>query len=480
MSHSFRPLASLAVAVLTPLVFAGCMSNRALEPGRIDELFQTQDNLWQSAEPLALQVGGQTIPSRILMIREQSLHRSVLSLAALRGHMFTRQEDLQLLISDEVAGSVADMLRDIGERMKVWSRKAEAYPTEAGRHEWVRDTASILAVLYVLDRGEAAIDPRSRPGGGTDAAVVAPVIRSMITYLMKRMEVEAGHGERLLNTPSEQRLPVEFALQGAFRLANLTMPPGATDEVLRIFESGPPTVVGVERQLQEVLLEQRRAAEGDRRPPANEKLTTALKAVPLALNNMARVLEQWNKFYLVGMELGRLDDQEMVSLVIDVQPGQEVRIDAIHAMAPVVTVQGRVRVNLLSSESDEADTTRVQLVNERGGRIVIRFESWVYGLASLLAFPIEDWALNEVTIVQTRPERHRREADVELLLRADDVKAGADPRRVMRIHTVRRFTAETSETTVDRIVRRDTRFEYYQPTRMWYYDRTSREKLPKP
>jgi hypothetical protein len=468
------------MAVLAPLVLVGCMSSRALERGRIDELFQARDNLWLSAEPLAMQVGGQTIPSRILLIREQSLHRSILSLAALRGHMFTGQDDLQLLISDQVADSVAEVLRDIAERMKAWSRKAEAYPTQAGRHEWVRDTASLLAVLYVLDRGESAIDPRSRPGGGTDAATVAPVIRSLITYLMKRMEVEAGHGERLLNTPSEQRVPVEFILQGAFRLANLTMPPGAADEVLRVFESGPPTVVGVEQQLQEVLLEQRRAAEGDRRPPANEELATALKAAPLAINNMARVLEQWNKFYLAGMEFGRLGDQEMASLIIDVQPGQEVRIDAIHEMAPVVTIQGRVRVNLLSSESDEAETTRIQLVNERAGRIVIRFESWVYGLASLLAFPIEDWALNEVTIVQTRPERHCRETDIELLLRADNVKAGADPRRVMRIHAVRRFTAKTTATAVDRIVCRDMRFEYYQPTRMWYYDRTSHEKLPKP
>ncbi|MBN2583124.1 MAG: hypothetical protein JXL80_08650 [Planctomycetes bacterium] len=480
MNRTPRTILLATSIVLLAVPLGGCMKNHRMEQGRIDELYQPSADLWLEAQPMTLQVGQQALPNRVVLIREQSLHRSVLSLASLRGRIFTGQDDLQLLIADQVAQSVADILRQIADRTGAWGQKAETYPTDAGRDEWVDDTAGILALLYVLDRGEAAVDPRQLTGGGSDAVVVAPVIRSMITYMMKRMEIETGQDERLLNTPSERRLPIEFVLQGAFRLAGLVMPPGAPDEVLHVFEGGPPTAIGVERQLQDVLLELRKAAEEDRRPPSNEKLILALKAVPLALNNMARVLEQWDKFYLVSMEVGKVDGQEMVSLVIDVQPGREVRIDAIHSMAPVVTMQGRVRINLMSSDTEDAGTTRVQLVNERGGRIVVRFESWVYGLASLFAFPIEDWGLREVTVVRTRPERHRRVTDVELELQADNPKSTSDPRRVMRIHTVRNLDVKTHQEIVDRIVKRDTTFEFFRPEQMWYYERTSRESLPKP
>ena len=51
---------------------------------------------------------------------------------------------------------------------------------------------------------------------------------------------------------------------------------------------------------------------------------------------------------------------------------------------------------------------------------------------------------------------------------------------MIRIHTVRRLEVETRGETVDRRVRNDLRFEYWRPDRMWYYDRTSHDALPKP
>jgi len=481
MSKINRTAVLLVAATWLAAAAGGCMKSQPLAGDRMDQLYHEAPSAWVQAEPTTLTVEGKTLPGRVTLVREQSLRRSIVNLSNLRDRLFQTDGDLQLLISDEVAESVASIVREMADRTERWGQEAEKYPSDSGRQGWANDTASILALLYVLDRGDAAADPRQVAGPRRpNTAVIAPVVRSMITCMMKRMEIETHGRQRLLGTPSERRLPVEFILQGAFRLAELRMPAEAPDEVLRVFEEGPPTVVGVENELRGLLLELRKEAEEDRRPPANRRLKLSLKAVPPALDNMARLLEQWNKFYLLSMELGTIGGRQAVSLVLDVQPGRSVRIDAVHSLAPVVTMEGRVRINLTSSESDAGDQTRVQIINERGGRIAVRFESWIYGLASLFAFPIEDWGLQEMAITKTRTQRHRKDVKVELLLRARDYSEGDDPRRLMRIHTVRRLTVTTKKEKVSRIVRHDTRFEFFRPERMWYYDRMSRQVLPDP
>ncbi|NIA21316.1 MAG: hypothetical protein GWP05_04965, partial [Anaerolineaceae bacterium] len=321
-----RRIAIVLVAVVWLATAAGgCMKSQPLAADRMEQLHRPGPGIWTQAEPLVMTVDGRTLPSRVTLVREQSLRRSIVSLSEMRDRLFNTDGDLRLLISDEVAESVASMVREMAERTKRWGDTVQEYPRNSGRRDWANDTASILALLYVLDRGDAVADPRQGAGARrSDVSVIAPVVRAMITYMMKRMEIETRGRQRLLGTPSERRLPVEFILQGAFRLAELRVPPGAPDEVLRIFEEGPPTAVGVENQVRDLLLKLRAEAEEDRRPPANRKLKRAMQAVPLALNNVARLLEQWNKFYLVSMELGTIGDQQAVSLVLDVQPGRSV------------------------------------------------------------------------------------------------------------------------------------------------------------
>jgi hypothetical protein len=239
--------------------------------------------------------------------------------------------------------------------------------------------------------------------------------------------------------------------------------------------------LGVENVLRRKLLELRRRAEDNERPPSNKKMIRYLKAVPLALRNMARLVEQWDKFYLAAAEIGETPDGTVLSALLDVQPGQVVRLDAIHDMAPLLTVEGRARVNLwLETGDDGAERVRVQLVSERLGRAAVRFDSWVYGFVRLLAFPIEDWALREMTITTTRPARHRKETTVELLLAACRYTKGEDPRRAIRIHTTRQLDVVTRGDNVDRNIVRDLQFEYFRPDRVWSYEREWTDALPKP
>jgi len=281
---------------------------------------------------------------------------------------------------------------------------------------------------------------------------------------------------------SQRSLPIEFVLRGAFRLARLQMPAQAPAEVQNVFDHGPPTAVGVENILREKLLDLRKQAERGAKLSGNKSLELVMKGIPIALAKLARGIEQWDKFYLAAVEVGEVDGEEMISLVADVQPGETVRIDQVHAMAPLLTFQGRTRINLrkVPGQGEGAERLSARFVDERGGQVCVRFESGIYSLASLLAFPIEDWVLDEMVITRSQPERHRKETDVVLLMRTREWKEGQDRRRVMRIHTVRTLEVTTSGETVDRRVRTDLRFEFFRADRMWYYDRTSYTLLAKP
>ena len=333
----------LAVGAAAP----GCMRNERLPAGRMDDLYRLSENRWLSAEAPDLAFGDIVVPSRAVLIREPSLLASAVDLVDARDRLFSGEPVFRVLFAGELADLLAATLRDMADTTRGWAEASEDYPRRSGRDRWAADTAGVLALLYRLERGSAGVDPREAVGTEQSmSAALAPVLRSMVMLLMKRMELETGEGDLLASLGDQRSLPVEFLLHGAFRLAELQMPREAPQKVLQVFDHGPPTSVGVEHVLRERLLELRAEAENDRRPPSNKRMRAYLKAVPVLLRNMARVIEQWDKFYLVATEVGRTGDGEMVSLVADVQPGQVVRMDEVHRMAPLVTLEGRTRINI--------------------------------------------------------------------------------------------------------------------------------------
>ncbi len=472
------------VLLLLLLAGGGCMRSEPLAPGAMDSLYRPSGDRWAGAEKPRIEVAGRPLPTRFVMRREDSLFRSAVNLGEARGRLFAGSGDFEVLLADDLGEMLVRVLRDLAERTEGWAERSSEYPLDRGREQWASDTAAILSLLYRLDRGPAAADPREALLEDRSAAAsVAPIIQSLTGYLMRRMEVAGGEAELLGRLGSSRSLPVAFILRGAFRLAGLREPAGASREVLEVFDEGPPTAVGVENVLRRRLLAWRDEAEKSPGPSLNRKVTKYLRAVPMILDAAARLAEQWHKFYLVSAALGEdASGNHVVSMVVDVRPGEAVRMDAVHPMAPVLTVEGRARVNFWSTEGamGEAEETCVRFLDERGGRVAIRFESWVYGLASLFTFPIEDWALEEITVQQTRPERHRYETFVRVLMRSRRYAEGEDRRRALRVHTVRTLEVTTEGEQVERVVCKDTRFEYARPKRRWYYERESREALPKP
>lgn len=478
-----RSAVFLAALILPAVVAPGCLKNEPLAEGRMDEVYRLSANQWPEAEPMKLTVAGRPVPSRLTLTREHDLLSSVLDIVKAREKVFAESRRMQLRVADDLGDMLADILRDMAERTRGWAESSDDYAQADGRDKWAADTAGILSLLHRIDRGRAVADPREALDPERSRwAALAPVLRSVITVMMHRMELETGDGGLLSALENQRSLPVAFVLRGAFRLASLKMPADAPASVLEVFDHGPPTAVGVENVLRRRLLELRDKAEQNRRPPSSKKMTRYLKAVPILLRSIARAIEQWDKFYLASAEIGATGNGPMLSLVADVQPGHVVRIDEVHKMAPLVTLEGRTRVNLWQTQEpgDGPRRTHIQFINERGGRVAVRFESWVYGLVGLFAFPIEDWGLDELVITRTRPERHRREMTIDMMMTARKYgAAGEDRRRMIRIRTVRQLEVTTTGDTVDRRVRNDLRFEYWRPDRMWYYDRTSQKALPK-
>jgi len=464
------------------LAASGCMKSDSLSPEQFGQLYQVSPDRWADATPALLAFNDKTIPNKVVVAYESNLMASARSLAAVRGQLAAGTSSARLLIADELADSAAGVLREAAARTETWAEAAEDYARPSGRDRWVRDTAAVLILLYRIDRGPGAIDPREAIRHDRSAgAMLAPALRSMALYMMKRMEVETGGGEILGALGDQRQLPAEFMLRAAFRTAALEMPARVPAEVMEIFDRGPPTALGVEHELRGRLAAWRAQAEKLPRSGVNKQAARYLRTVPLLLRTMARFFEQWDKFYLVSAELGQVDGNEVVSLVLDVQPGQSVRLDAVHPMAPVLTMEGRTRLNFWTADSPEAEVVHMQFVDERAGRVAVRFESWVYGLASLLTFPIEDWALREIIVTTTEPERHRKVTTVKLLLETCRYRGPADdPRRVMQIRTDRRLQVTTRGDVVDRIVRYNTLFEFCRAQRVWRYERSSRQLLPQP
>lgn len=498
MSRPPTTFALLAALLLLAAAAAGCMHNESLAPADADVLLDRSfNNLWDGAEQVKLELSGRTIPTRVVLIRESSLATGVVDLAGAADRLTSGAETFTAHVPDVLADLLAEQLRDMAERTQGWAESAEDYPHPWGRQQWAADTASALAMMYRIDRGAAAADPRETLRDDLPpSALLAPVIRSMILMAMQRAEVSTGGEDRLFaELGSQKSLPIEFLLRGAFRLADLNMPDEAPGAVEEVFDEGPPTAVGVEAVLRERLLALRRQAEGDRRPPSSRKVRQVLQGVPRALRVMARLVEQWDKLYLVSLEVGRKPTvaggaaaeekgQEIVSLVADVRPGLAVRLDNLHEMAPRLTFRGRTRMNIMERDVDveSGDDTDVwvEFHDDRGGQMAVRFESWVYGLASLFTFPIEDWVIREVIVRTRQVERHVSTRDVTVMMDAREYAEGEDRRRAIHVHTTRRLEVETRGQTVDRRIRHDLVFKYVRPDRLWNYERTWHETLPPP
>jgi len=488
-----KPSSSLcfaAILVLLSLAATGCMTSRAAAPGEFDAQYQPLENAWPRAEVQPIKIGEHTLPACYRIIYEPSNLVSMVSLSRAPQALQSGGETLEVLLSADVSKALAADLRNVADRLEDWGDSIEFYPTLLGRQKWAKDTAAVLAVLYRFARGSEAIDPREALRGKTAesaSAAVAPVVRSLVLMVMQDQDGRPPPLDQLVKFPDRRSLAVEAVLGASFRLARLDLPPGAIDEVEEILLNGPPTALGVESRLVQKLLELRARAVEAEEPPIGPRTRTALKVVPALLGLVAQMSDQWSKFYLTSITIGRIDGRTAVSLVADVRPGEVVRLDHIFPAAPAVTIEGRTRINIWTASAEGRDVTRVQFADERGGRVALRFENPLYAPLKLLAFPIEDYRLREIRVTTVNPRRHRTEQTFDLLLEA--TRPSPDQRRLLRVHSVRQLEVRTHGETVERTVVTDSKLEYFVPGgltdyvipgRIWYYASSSRVELPKP
>jgi hypothetical protein len=415
---------------------------------------------------------------------------SMVSLSRASQALQSGGETFEVLLSADVSKALAADLRNVADRLEDWGDSVELYPTLLGRQKWAKDTAGVLAVLYRFARGSEVTDPREALRGqeaASASAAVAPVLRSLVLMVMQEQDGRPPPLDQLVKFPDRRSLAVEAVLGASFRLARLRLPPGAIDEVEEILLRGPPSALGVESRLVQKLLELRARAVEAQEPPIGSGTKTALKVIPAMLGLVAQMSDQWRKFYLTSITIGRLDGRTAVSLVADIRPGEVVRLDHIFPAAPAITIEGRTRINIWTTSADGRDGTHVQFADERGGRVALRFENPLYAPLKLLAFPIEDYRLREIDVTTVRPQRHRTEQTVDFFLEA--TRPSADQRRMIRHHSVRQLEVQTHGETVERTVVTDSKLEYFTPGllmdsltsgRIWYYDSHSRVELPKP
>lgn len=491
--HAFWAiLPALATAVISSALIGGCMKSRATAPGEFDRLYIERENIMQHADADDDELSDR-LPERMIIISEGSTWASVNNLLSAGERLRQgEQDDLRLLVTPEMAAEAAEVLQQLSEAIQSWSEDVAAYAGDAGREKWAEDAAKVFAVIYRVDYGSEAADPRPYANRRlTHLSQGAPLARSVLEYIGRQSSggslFEDG---RLLGAERRRQLVIQFGLAGVFQAADLRIPRGALEELSEIMEQGPLSAVVVQGMLKRKLLELRRRAESDERPIHRNELTGYLDIMPPVLNNLARLLEQWDKFYLVVFEVAEIDGRMIGSLVADVRPGYEVRIDQLHSLAPALTGKGRFRLNFWQEgggggsddEAREADESRiiVQAINERGGQAAVRFEQWFYDLAGLFAFPLDDWSLHSVEVVTRQPEPHLKLTDVTVLMNLVHYEPGEDSRRAIRVSQARRLVVESKGERVDRFAETSREIEFHTPEKVWYDSSTSRTRLPGP
>ncbi len=486
------PETRVALTLLLPALIiltaaTGCMDSRATRPGEFDAAFHVRPDKWRQVN-LATRGEGAEMPQRVIIIREESTWASISNLTSAREQIAERPADgLRLLITPEMAADAADDMRQLAEAIGRWSTQVETYVQPSGRKKWAEDASKVFAIIYRVDHGVEAADPRPYARATQQhLSQGAPLARSVMEYVAAQSAPGRMFKDgRLLYNEERRRLVVKFAMAGVFQAADLRIPDGAVEEVMAIMEQGPMSAVIVQGMIEQKMLELRQRAERDERPIRRDELTVYLDVMPRMLQNMARLLDQWDKFYLVVMEMAEVDGQTVGSLVVDVRPGYEVRIDELHDLAPVLTAKGRFRLTFWQEEpagqaEAEESVIHVQCVSERGGQAAIRFEKWFYGLAGLLAFPLDDWALHSVDLVTRKTAPHAKVTTVTVLMNLVDYAPGEDTRRILRVTQERRLNVETQGEQVDRFADVERTIEFLSPEKVWYDTSTSRTRLPGP
>jgi len=449
---------------------SGCVPSYPLPEGRIDNYWYLQQDTWGKARQKKLTFGGKTFPSRWVFRRDDSLIWSTVSIVRAIDKLKAGSEEFNVTVSPTHAKMLAVILADtrktLGELRKIADPEQTPSP-----EQWSAAVASALVSAEKIARVASAEEdhegasPRGDPGGWS----AGPMIRMLAAYLNERTGggllegMAPDEAVRLREVMSQVVLRLSFAAAGKQDPPELLK---ATTKMMRQ-ASRPEELRGA---LTQMLLESLAGA-----PPAEAGnplpglLSTVFATATYGLRVVEHFVQQWDKMESVELELREMDDQPIVSAVLKVRPGRQLRMATLFPFQPVLAFRGATRITV---QPRAQSTRQVVILFEplAGGRAELRFEGIVYGLVRLLALPLADAALREVR-VSTESGPAGSLTSVTVLMEAIGRKE--DAARIMAFQDVRNTRIERGAFKIERVpVKTEQVFNYLTPRRRYTYRRT--------
>jgi hypothetical protein len=438
-------------------LLAGCMPSEPVESSAMDQAWGLSPDRWSQAEPKRIEVEGRTIP---YLFRLASAPTGEPTGPGIREEVVTPAE----------ARELAADLREIREVLEDLADFVESGPG-ADADEWAEAMATALVSVERIARGQSPRAAGQGPPGSDASRSAHAVMTTLVEYLDRRTG-----GRLLAGLPPEKRDRVRQVLvQVILRIGLATAGkhgPDALQERIaaRLAETENPVAADLVKPLRKALEQAPAAAPNDQ---LGQVVRTVATSAPKALRVMEGLVEQWDRVASVELELRELEDQPIVSAVLHVKPGRELRVPELHPAQPTVALRGHLRITV---QSRAEPTNQVAVLFEDAGpegRAELRFEGLIYGLVRLLALPLASGTIREIR-VDTHGDATGRFTHAAVLMHAF---GEGDPRRIIILQDARGGRLERGPFHID-VVDRFSRstFTYLTPRRKYSYTHESSDE----
>ena len=457
------------VAVLAAVAaVSGCIPSERLGTDGIDAYWALYPDTWPDARPTKLEIAGKPFPTRWLFREQESVIWSTVSMVRAIDKLRNEGgEAFEVSVSPTHAEMLASILSDAREAVEQLRQVADPDRKPTPK-KWAAAVASALVASEEVARAATEEEGQGDPRGWG----AGPVIHMLTTYLNEQSGgdllagMDAGEVTRL------RTLMTQVVLRLGFAAAGRQDPPGLLNEITtRMRQADTPAKLKTElaKMLEQKLKEAPPAEPSNRLPGL---LSTMFASASTGLKVLEGFVRQWPKMESVEFEFRRDGQQKLVSAIVRVKPGQELRMVTLMPFQPVFAFRGSTRITVRPDAAQTKETV-VQFETLDGGQADLKFQGIVYGLVRLLAIPLADASLREVRVSSGSGPQGRL-TNVAILMEALGDKT--DPARILTVQHVSKTRIERGAFAIDKArVARETLFNYITPDRRYTYMRIKGE-----
>ncbi len=447
----------------------GCIPSEKLAENEMDGYWLLNADTWPDAQRQPLELAGRTLPAKWIFRQDPSLIWSTVSMVRAIDSLEDGTEVFDVSISPTHADMLVSILKEA--RMTIEDLREIADPgARRSPERWSAVVASSLVSIEKIARLTTSQEHHDATAGADEPLgwSAGPMLQMVTAYLNERTGGDLLAGMGMNEAGRLREALVQMVLRLSFAAGGKQDPADLRDYVVALMrDSDKPEIL--EKTLVDVLRKNFEKA-----PPAEPGnrlsglIGTAFAVAPKAIGMFETFISQWNKMEYIELEFRHENNMPVVSVVIKVQPGKELRLDRQFFMQPALVFRGGTRITIQPHVTRTAETV-VLFEPLEGGQAELRFEGLLYGMVRLLALPLSNAALREVR-VSTESHTGQRLTSVTILMEATD--GSKDARRIMTVQDVRDMQTDRSPfAVIQKTTRTEQIFNYLTPTRRYMYRR---------